>query len=107
MHKRLQQLQKIQNMSRLERTQLFWEVSKAYCQGTGPLQGITTEKALGILSDLEDSPSLGKNLDTQVTALLDAIISGQRGKQVPKLFGNAAGMMYMEDYTGGEGPKAA
>lgn len=57
-----------------QKTQAFWNVSKACNIGQGPLENITTESAIELLGAIEDKVSWDSNLHDQVSELLDDII---------------------------------
>lgn len=59
-----------------DKTTLYWAVARAKRTGKGPYAGLTTEKAIKTLRDLEDSLDGARNVAKRVTNLLDEIILG-------------------------------
>jgi hypothetical protein len=58
------------------KTQLFWNISQAYNRQQGPLNGISTEKAIRHLGEIEEITNKQKIVAQQTTKLLDEIIGG-------------------------------
>lgn len=101
-----------------DKTQMYWAMSLAKKQGKGPYHGATTEKAIKVLRDLEDSLGSHRALDSLVTNLLDDIISGNDVSRTPAMKeanfvplsstvrGKSYSMLIIDDPLG-DGPKAA
>ncbi len=71
------------------KTLLYWQVSMAKNQAAGPLAGCATEKAIGLLADLEMATSYEKPLGKQVTDILDAIVGRPKKKAFAKALDKA------------------
>lgn len=111
MTNRTQQREYIAKSSLEAKTLLYWQVGLAKNRAIGPLAGCATEKAIGLLSDLEIATSYSSPLGEQVTDMLDDII-GRPKKKNRKAFAKALDRkptkkISSRDWDDDDGPRAA
>ena len=78
---------RIRELNTAGKTLVFWEICQAYNRQEGPRKGLTTEKAIKLLTDLEQDTPFKKEVRAQATMLLNEII-GEPDENSPRYFNN-------------------
>jgi hypothetical protein len=83
------------------KTLVYWEISQAYNRQEGPRKGLTTEKAINLLTDIEEHTIFKKEVRVKATSLLNEII-GEPDENSPRYFNNVVNTNTNTNRNGGD-----